>query len=125
MKPGEFFMTIDDFKDSFRYYTITYLRSRWHSSYLEKRASVNQRLYKFNFTIEEKHYKPDTTSFVQLEGDGPYIDEGDEETDAEIKDEENLAQEKNQRKRVMMMEKENSKKIDPKWAPDQVLQAEI
>ena len=57
-------MTVDEFKDAFRYYTITYLRNRWHSSFLEKRASVNQRLYKFNFTIEERHYRPDTTSLL-------------------------------------------------------------
>ena len=49
-------MDIEDFKDSFKYYTIAYLRQGWKTSFLEKRASVNQRLYKFNFTITEKDY---------------------------------------------------------------------
>ena len=51
LEKGEFFMTIDDFRSGFKYYTITYMHKDWHSSYIEKRDSVNRRLYKFNFTI--------------------------------------------------------------------------
>jgi hypothetical protein len=46
-------MTIDDFRTGFKYYTITYMHKDWHSSFIEKRDSVNRRLYKFNFTIGE------------------------------------------------------------------------
>jgi hypothetical protein len=45
-------MTHEDFKDSFKYYTITYLHKNFKTSFIEKRSSVNQRLYKFNFTLE-------------------------------------------------------------------------
>jgi hypothetical protein len=54
--PGEFYMTVSDFKDSFKYYTIAYLHNGWKNSFVEKRASVNQRLYKFNFTVTEDDY---------------------------------------------------------------------
>lgn len=49
-------MTLDDFKQGFRYYTITYMHSDWKQSFIEKRSSVNRRLYKFNFTITEADY---------------------------------------------------------------------
>ena len=49
-------MTIEDFKQGFKYYTITYLKDQWKTSFLEKRSSVNRRLYKFNFTITEDDF---------------------------------------------------------------------
>lgn len=49
-------MTIEDFKQGFKYYTITYLHVGWKTSFIEKRSSVNRRLYKFNFTISEEDY---------------------------------------------------------------------
>ena len=49
-------MTIEDFKQGFKYYTITYLRDQWKTSFLEKRSSVNKRLYKFNFTVSEDDF---------------------------------------------------------------------
>jgi hypothetical protein len=49
-------MTIEDFKQGFKYYTITYIRDQWKTSFLEKRSSVNRRLYKFNFTITEDDF---------------------------------------------------------------------
>jgi hypothetical protein len=49
-------MTIEDFKQGFKYYTITYLQTGWKTSFIEKRASINRRLYKFNFTITEEDY---------------------------------------------------------------------
>jgi len=61
LKVGEFFMTIDDFKQGFKYYTITYMHREWKNSFIEKRSSVNNRLYKFNLTISENnnfHYEP-------------------------------------------------------------------
>jgi hypothetical protein len=51
--PGEFYMTIDDFKQGFKYYTITYYHDDWQNSFIEKRSSVGGRLYKFNFTVGE------------------------------------------------------------------------
>ena len=56
LQAGEFFMSAEDFKDSFKYFTITYMRDGWKNSFVEKRASVNQRLYKFNFTVTEEDY---------------------------------------------------------------------
>lgn len=35
----------------------------WKTSFIEKRSSVNRRLYKFNFTITEEDYNVDP-SFV-------------------------------------------------------------
>lgn len=63
LKLGEFYMTYEDFKDSFKYYTITYLHKNFKTSFIEKRSSVNQRLYKFNFTIEEED---DYSNFLKL-----------------------------------------------------------
>ena len=54
LKPGEFYMTLDDFKQAFKYYTITYLKKDFKNSFIEKRSSVNRRLYKFNFSIGQK-----------------------------------------------------------------------
>jgi hypothetical protein len=56
LKKSEFYMTVEDFKQGFKYFTITYLRDDWKTSFLEKRSSVNRRLYKFNFTITEDDY---------------------------------------------------------------------
>ena len=44
-------MTIEDFKKGFKYYTTTYMNENLENSFIEKRSSVNSRLYKFNFTI--------------------------------------------------------------------------
>lgn len=44
-------MTAEDFKDSFKYYTITYMHQGYKHSFLEKRQAISQRVYKFNFTI--------------------------------------------------------------------------
>lgn len=52
-------MNVDDFRDGFKYYTITYMHDQWNNSFIEKRSSVNKRLYKFNFTISEDEYMPD------------------------------------------------------------------
>jgi hypothetical protein len=49
--PGEFYMTLDDFKNGFKYYTVTYFHDDWQNSFIEKRSSVGGRLYKFNFTV--------------------------------------------------------------------------
>ena len=49
-------MTVEDFKQAFKYYTVTYMHDNWQTSFLEKRSSVNRRLYKFNFTIGDKHF---------------------------------------------------------------------
>jgi len=52
-------MSVDDFRDGFKYYTITYMHDTWNNSFIEKRSSVNKRLYKFNFTISEGDYLED------------------------------------------------------------------
>jgi len=53
-------MTVEDFKDSFKYFTVIFLHPGWEHSFIEKRSSVSRRLYKFNFTITEKDYSPET-----------------------------------------------------------------
>ena len=53
LQPGEFFLTVDDFKQGFKYYTVTYIEDGWKNNFIEKRSSVNRRLYKFNFKISE------------------------------------------------------------------------
>lgn len=56
LKTGEFFMTAEDFKDSFKYYTITYMHVGYKHSFIEKRQAISQRVYKFNFTISDDDY---------------------------------------------------------------------
>lgn len=51
---GEFFLTLDDFKQGFKYYTVAYVKENFENSFIEKRSSVNRRLYKFNFSIKGK-----------------------------------------------------------------------
>jgi len=58
-------MTIADFKQGFKYYTITYMHVGWKTSFIEKRSSVNRRLYKFNFTITEDDYNIDPGYIAQ------------------------------------------------------------
>ena len=54
LKPGEFFMSVEDFKDAFKHYTIVYLHDKWHNSFIEKRNAVNKKNYRFNFTIGDE-----------------------------------------------------------------------
>mmetsp|Transcript_39555 Transcript_39555/g.60425 ORF Transcript_39555/g.60425 Transcript_39555/m.60425 type:complete len:274 (-) Transcript_39555:1856-2677(-) len=66
LKKGEFFMTVEDFKEGFKYYTITYLHTGWKNSFIEKRASINRRLYKFNFTVTEADFSAPANSAPAL-----------------------------------------------------------
>lgn len=47
-------MDIEDFKDTFKGYTVTYLHDEWHNSFIEKRNAVNRKNYRFNFTISDE-----------------------------------------------------------------------
>ena len=60
-------MTVEDFKDSFKYFTVIYLHPGWEHSFIEKRSSVSRRLYKFNFTITEADYSPETNQLSVLD----------------------------------------------------------
>lgn len=51
LEDDEFYMAVEDFKDSFKSYTITYLRDGWQNSFVEKRNAVNKKVYKFNFSV--------------------------------------------------------------------------
>lgn len=53
---GEFFMPVEDFKRGFKYFTIAYMDEGLTNSFIEKRSSINRRLYKFNFTISDDHF---------------------------------------------------------------------
>ena len=61
LKPGEFLISVDDFKDSFKHYTVTYLHDDWNNSFIEKRQALNRKNYRFNFTISDEDvgiYRP-------------------------------------------------------------------
>lgn len=47
-------MAIEDFKDSFKHYTVAYVHDDWHNSFIEKRNAVNRKNYRFNFTITDE-----------------------------------------------------------------------
>ena len=47
-------MSVDDFKDAFKHYTVTYLHDGWHNSFIEKRQAINRKNYRFNFTISDE-----------------------------------------------------------------------
>lgn len=49
LEEGEFFMSVEDFKDSFKFYTITHYHEGWQNSYIEKKNAVNKKAYRFNF----------------------------------------------------------------------------
>jgi hypothetical protein len=68
LRTGEFFMTAEDFKDSFKYYTIAYLHVGYKNSFIEKRQAVNQRVYKFNFTISDEDYNSLPATALAEEG---------------------------------------------------------
>ena len=46
-------MSIEDFRDNFKQYTVTYLNKQFKNSFVEKRNAVNKKVYKFNFTISD------------------------------------------------------------------------
>lgn len=46
-------MTLEDFKEAFKKFTIVYLNKDWKNSFIEKRNAINKRIYRFNFTITE------------------------------------------------------------------------
>jgi hypothetical protein len=52
---NEFFMSVEDFRESFKHYTVTYLHSEWKKSFIEKRNALNKKSYRFNFTITDEH----------------------------------------------------------------------
>lgn len=37
LKEGEFLMSVDDFKDAFKHYTVTYIHDNYNNSFVEKR----------------------------------------------------------------------------------------
>lgn len=51
LKPGEFYMLIEDFKQAFKTYTTVHFKRNWMNSFVEKRNALNKKTYRFNFTI--------------------------------------------------------------------------
>ena len=49
----EFVMSVENFRDSFTSYTVTYLHDSWKNSFIEKRNAVSKKAYKFNFSITD------------------------------------------------------------------------
>lgn len=58
VKDGEFFMQIEDFKNTFKTVTITHLLEGVHNSFVEKRNAINKKIYKFNFQIGPAEVEP-------------------------------------------------------------------
>ena len=56
LEAEEFWMSVEDFKDSFKSYTVTYLNTELKNSFIEKRNAQNKKNYKFNFTIADDHF---------------------------------------------------------------------
>jgi hypothetical protein len=46
---GEFYVHIEDFKNTFKTMTITHLLPTMKNSFVEKRNAINKKVYKFNF----------------------------------------------------------------------------
>ena len=46
-------MSLEDFKDAFKKFTIVYLNKDWKNSFIEKRNAINKRVYRFNFTVTD------------------------------------------------------------------------
>jgi hypothetical protein len=46
-------MSLEDFKEAFKKFTVVYLNKDWKNSFIEKRNAINKRIYRFNFTITE------------------------------------------------------------------------
>lgn len=47
-------MSLEDFKEAFKKFTIVYLNKDWRNSFIEKRNAINKRIYRFNFTIADE-----------------------------------------------------------------------
>jgi len=64
LEDSEFFMSVEDFRESMKYYTVSYLKTEWKNSFIEKRNAVNKKSYRFNFTITEEHVAPSKSAAV-------------------------------------------------------------
>lgn len=42
-------MSVEDFKDQFKSFSVTFYKSSMKNSFIEKRNAVNKKVYKFNF----------------------------------------------------------------------------
>jgi hypothetical protein len=56
LKENEFLMDVQDFKDTFKYFTASYYDKDMKNSFIEKRNAVNKQSYKFNFEITDKDF---------------------------------------------------------------------
>ncbi len=46
-------MSLEDFEEAFKKFSVLYLNKDWKNSFIEKRNAINKRIYRFNFTITE------------------------------------------------------------------------
>ena len=96
-------MSVEDFRDSFTSYTVTYLHDNWKNSFIEKRNAVTKKAYKFNFSITDDlfddslaqrsglvqiagkkgHQMPPNAKFIQVseEAEDEPDDDGEDEDD--------------------------------------------
>ena len=75
LQKGEFLIAVEDFKESFKSYTIAYLNEDWKNSFIEKRNAVNKKAYKFNFTISESHLSASTEDVEVEAEEGEEVEE--------------------------------------------------
>jgi len=65
LKPGEFFMLVEDFKQAFKTYSIVHFKHEWKNSFVEKRNALNKKTYRFNFTITDDDLKEEIENQVK------------------------------------------------------------
>lgn len=51
-------MSVEDFKENFKSYSIVMMKENWKQTFVEKRNAVNKKTYKFNFAISTEHVSP-------------------------------------------------------------------
>jgi hypothetical protein len=51
LQPGHFLISVEDFKEAFKKFTVIHLHPEFHNSFIEKRNVGNKKNYRFNFTI--------------------------------------------------------------------------
>ena len=65
LKPGEFFMLVEDFKQAFKTYSIVHFKHEWKNSFVEKKNALNKKTYRFNFTITDDDLKEEIENQVK------------------------------------------------------------
>jgi hypothetical protein len=46
-------MSVEEYRDSFKEFTVVQINKGYKNSFMEKRNAVNKKTYRFNFTITD------------------------------------------------------------------------